>query len=102
MQHTDTRINRSGDGMTTVEFLGEGGELVSVKMASDNLERDAAVNRARAVMVQLTTFAEDRETQHDEWKRPDDAFDGRAKGPAEADAERPTILPFGNAPASVA
>lgn len=45
---------------------GEGGELVSVKMtAADNLRGEAAINRAKALMVQLTKFAEDRDPSQD-------------------------------------
>jgi hypothetical protein len=34
MQLIDTRVANADEGMVTVEFRGEGGELVSVKMAA--------------------------------------------------------------------
>jgi hypothetical protein len=57
MQIMDTRI-APGGVMMTVEFLGEGGELVSVTM--DNSEHQItaanAVDRAKVLLVQLTAF----------------------------------------------
>jgi hypothetical protein len=53
----------------TVEFQGEGGEIVSVKLrASDRLNRLNAVEKAGAVMVQLARFeigAEQSEYAHE-------------------------------------
>jgi hypothetical protein len=57
MQIMDTRIAPEGV-MMTVEFLGEGGELVSITM--DNSEHQItaanAVDRAKVLLVQLTAF----------------------------------------------
>ncbi|WP_313293184.1 hypothetical protein [Rhizobium rhizoryzae] len=53
--------------MTTVECYGEGGEFVAVKMAADVNKADAAIHRAKAMMVELTTFAEDCDPAQDEW-----------------------------------
>jgi hypothetical protein len=102
MQLTNTEVGHSGDGMVTVDFLGEGGEVVSVKMASDNLEGDAAVNRARAMMVQLTAFAEDRDMDDDQWKRSDEELEERIEGLAETDTVLPIASPSTDARDSVA
>jgi hypothetical protein len=102
MQHTDTRVDHSGDRMVTVEFLGEGGEVVSVKMASGSLEADAAVDRAREIMVQLTAFGEDRDMDDDQWKRSDEELEERIEGLAETDTVLPIASPSTDAPASVA
>lgn len=57
MQVIDTHIGTVVDGMVSVEFRGEGGELVLVRMASDgSLDGDAAVRHAKAVLVQVTAF----------------------------------------------
>lgn len=74
MQLINTLIGHADNGMQTVEFVGEGGELVSVRMASDvDPVSNGAVTRAKAMMVQLTTFADDRDTSDDAWDRsPDD------------------------------
>jgi hypothetical protein len=43
----------------TVEFQGEGGELVSVRLREgDDLNRLNAVEKAKAVMIQLASFEE--------------------------------------------
>ena len=57
MQLQDTRVTPEGP-MITVEFVGEGGELVSIVMdnSDNNIEIDNAVQHAKAVMVQLTAF----------------------------------------------
>ena len=47
MQIIGTNVVGQSDGKTTVEFKGEGGELISVVLASDGLEDAAAVRRAR-------------------------------------------------------
>ena len=57
MELIDIRVSDLTDGMITVEFQGEGGEAASVPMAADTgLEREAAILRARQVLVQLTAF----------------------------------------------
>jgi hypothetical protein len=69
MQLIDTHVGDLNTGLITVEFRGEGGEMVSVKMAANGLDSDAAVDHAKALMVQLTTFADDRDSAQDEWER---------------------------------
>src|SRR5689334_2223962 len=103
MQLTQTHVGNATDGMITVEFQGEGGELVSVKMAAyDNLQRDAIVNRAKAMMVQLTTFAGDRDPSEDGRSHSsDDSEQGRSKS-SEAKSELPVASSFGEAPSSAA
>ncbi len=60
MQLINTRVGEAHTGMITVEFQGEGGELVSVRMtAGDDLKGDTAIEHAKAMMVQLTTFTDD-------------------------------------------
>jgi hypothetical protein len=56
MQIIGTNVVGQSDGKTTVEFKGEGGELISVVLASDGLEDAAAVRRAKEMMVQVATF----------------------------------------------
>ncbi|MFB2602319.1 hypothetical protein ACE04B_09860 [Rhizobium phaseoli] len=57
MQLIDTRVTQSGD-FITVEFLGEGGESVSVKIDNFHGELDSstALDHAKVMMVQLTAF----------------------------------------------
>ncbi|MBB2836701.1 UNVERIFIED_ORG: hypothetical protein GGE64_000411 [Rhizobium etli] len=57
MQLIDTRVTQSGD-FFTVEFLGEGGESVSVKIDNSHGELDAStvLDHAKVMMVQLTAF----------------------------------------------
>ncbi len=55
MQLIETNVHGSDD-TTTVEFVGEGGEKVSVCMAAHNMAQDAAITRAKEIMVQLTAF----------------------------------------------
>lgn len=55
MQLIETNVH-SGEGTTTVEFVGEGGEKVSVCMVAHDVPEDAAVTRAKEIMVQLTAF----------------------------------------------
>jgi hypothetical protein len=59
MQIIGTNVVGQSDGKTTVEFKGEGGELISVVLASDGLEDAAAVQRAKEMMVQVATFSLD-------------------------------------------
>jgi hypothetical protein len=58
MQLIETTVH-SGDGTTTVEFVGEGGEKVSVCMVVHDVPEDAAITRAQEIMVQLTAFDTD-------------------------------------------
>ncbi|MGX5722343.1 hypothetical protein [Shinella zoogloeoides] len=55
MQLIETNVH-SGEGMTTVEFVGEGREKVLVCMAAQDAPEEAAVTRAKVIMVQLTAF----------------------------------------------
>ncbi len=100
MQLIDTHVGDTNDGMTTVEFRGEGGELVSVTMASDAMEGDDAINRAKAMMVQLTTFAEDRDVAQDEWSRSDGDSDDEGSGLTDDRAELSAVSSVGEAPSS--
>lgn len=69
MQLVETHVGNLTEGTITVEFHGEGGELVSVRLAAAHvLDGAAAVVRAKAVMVQLTAFADDRDASQDDWK----------------------------------
>ena len=50
---------RGGKQGFTVEFVGEGGEIVSVTMRNDDdgtLNRTNAIDRAKAVMIQIASF----------------------------------------------
>lgn len=59
MELIDIRVSDLTDGTITGEFKGEGGEAASVTMvAQTNLEREAAILRARQILVQLTAFGE--------------------------------------------
>lgn len=60
MQVIDTHVRNSLDGTVTVEFTGEGSELVSVRMSvvDGSLDGDHAVLRAKEIMVQITAFGD--------------------------------------------
>jgi hypothetical protein len=106
MQLVDTHVGNATEGMITVEFRGEGGELISVKMASDEgLRGVAAVTRAKALMVQLATFADDSHTSSDAREHSqEDAADSEERGsaPAEAKSGLPVVSTLGDAPSSAA
>ncbi|TLX12460.1 hypothetical protein [Rhizobium sp. MHM7A] len=57
MQLIDTRVTQSGN-FFTVEFLGEGGESIAVKIENSHgeLDNSTALDRAKVMMVQLTAF----------------------------------------------
>jgi hypothetical protein len=74
MQLIETNVY-DGDGTTTVEFVGEGGEKVSVCMAAHDVPEDSAIMRAKEIMVQLTAFDIDPAQQGD---IRDDAVDEEA------------------------
>jgi hypothetical protein len=66
MHITDIHIGNTIDGLLTVEFRGEGGELVSVRMASDSsVDGDAAVLHAKAILVQVAAFDNDHDNNFD-------------------------------------
>ncbi|WP_426131280.1 hypothetical protein [Pararhizobium sp. PWRC1-1] len=97
MQLIDTHVGDLNAGLITVEFRGEGGEMVSVKMAAnDDLDSDSAVDHAKALMVQLTTFADDRDPAQDEWERSKDEDDGGA-GVEGLKLHLPAVSGFGDA-----
>lgn len=90
MELIDIEVGNLIDGTVVVEFKGEGRESVSVEMAVErSLERDAAILRAREILIQLAIFGdlagEDRE-------RPEEPFSGwlpphhSASGSANGDA----------------
>ena len=56
MQVRHTRITPEGR-MLTVEFVGQGGELVSIAMdnSDNNIDAQNAVEHAKAIMVQLVS-----------------------------------------------
>lgn len=60
IQVIDTHVRNSLDGTVTVEFTGEGSELVSVRMSGvdGSLDGDHALLRAKEVMVQITAFGD--------------------------------------------
>lgn len=56
MRLTDTRAYKD-DGRWTVTFVSDDGDEVRVSVGSDNdITERAALERARAIMVQLTAF----------------------------------------------
>jgi hypothetical protein len=56
MHLTETHIEHSSDGWK-IEFVGDDGDAVIVKVAGgDDLDEIDVVERARAVMVELTAF----------------------------------------------
>ena len=66
MQVIDTRISRSQNqsGMT-VEFLGDGGDTVSLHLRGENagmLSDKDVIQRAKAVLIQIASFEEGSES----------------------------------------
>lgn len=64
MQIIDTQVHEDMGGVPgfTVEFVGDGGEVVSVRMKqgqSGELSRDNALEKARALLVQVGSFDAD-------------------------------------------
>jgi hypothetical protein len=57
MQLLNTNVAHE-ENACTVEFIGEGGEVVSVRLELDarGLDDETAIDRAKVMMVQLTTF----------------------------------------------
>lgn len=86
MQLQDTRVTSEGP-MITVEFVGEGGEMVSIVMdnSDSNIDSDNAVQHASAVMVQLTAF--------DGENAPVDGTQNRYDGPSDKDGVVPEAGP---------
>lgn len=48
--------SRSGHPVLRVRFCGEGGECVTVDMAAGEADNAAAIERAKAILVQTATF----------------------------------------------
>lgn len=70
MQIIDTQIHEDMGGVPgfTVEFVGDGGEVVSVRMKqgqSGELSRDNALEKARALLVQVGSFDENPAKGHE-------------------------------------
>jgi hypothetical protein len=57
MHLTDTKVIHEGSALV-VEFIGQGGESISVRMAGNGSELDdvEAIGHAKVMMVQLTAF----------------------------------------------
>lgn len=60
MEVIGTQVHpQTSAGLMTVEFVGEGGDVISVQMhqtESDGLNRLNAIARAKALMLQVATF----------------------------------------------
>jgi len=66
MEVIGTQVHpQPSSGLMTVEFVGEGGDVISVQMhqtESDGLNRLNAITRAKAMMLQVATFDQLDET----------------------------------------
>ncbi|WP_246754771.1 MULTISPECIES: hypothetical protein [Rhizobium] len=64
MQLIETRVALNG-GSTTVEFVSEGPEFISVTFSTpnDTLDDLEAITHAKALMVQLATFGGEQEKE---------------------------------------
>jgi hypothetical protein len=59
MHLLNTNVASTTEGTVTVEFHGEGNELISVRLSTDgSLDDKTAVLRAKELMVQITAFGE--------------------------------------------
>lgn len=57
MHLTDTTVSKDNFGRWTVRFIGDDGDEVCVTVAAaQELDTESAVDRARAMLVQLTAF----------------------------------------------
>jgi hypothetical protein len=57
MSPVHTRVVHEGAGHWTVDFVGDGGESVSVKVTEEIVRsEDEVVEHARLIMVELTAF----------------------------------------------
>lgn len=64
MQVIGTQVHQQ-PGMVTVEFVGEGGDVISVQMrkgVGGDLNRLNAIEKAKAMMLQVATFKQDADT----------------------------------------
>jgi hypothetical protein len=91
MQVTDTRVLFTG-GLATVEFVGQGSELVSVTLtnANDALTEAGAIEHAKVVMVQLTAFNAEQEQPVGSVNRYDALSNGNFDGEGEVAPATPS------------
>ncbi|CAN7207481.1 hypothetical protein LJR235_000617 [Pararhizobium sp. LjRoot235] len=64
MQVIGTQVHQQ-PGMVTVEFVGEGGDVISVQMRSgknDDLNRQNAIEKAKAMLLQVAAFEQSDST----------------------------------------
>ena len=67
MEVIGKHVHKEPSGDMTVEFVGEGGDVVSVrikKTEDDNLNRLNAEERAKVMLVQVATFEHGDEQEH--------------------------------------
>ncbi|NLR97029.1 hypothetical protein HGP17_09290 [Rhizobium sp. P38BS-XIX] len=85
-------VDRAVNGMVAVEFQGEGGEVVAVKIAATAVDDATAIDRAKAIMVQLATFGDFDPAQGERLRDGAVVF--------ETSTVRPVVSTFGDAPSS--
>jgi hypothetical protein len=102
MQLIDTHVEYANEGLVTVEFRGEGGDLFCVKMTSGvDIQSDSAVTRNKAVMIQPTTFAEDCDPPQDKRDQFQDLEASKsASRPSGAKSDVPVFSSFSDTPSS--
>lgn len=64
MQVIGTQVHQQ-PGMVTVEFVGEGGDVISVQMRrgkNDDLNRQNAIEKAKAMLLQVAAFEQAADT----------------------------------------
>lgn len=64
MQVIGTQVHQQ-PGIVTVEFVGEGGDVISVQMRKgrdDDLNRQNAIGKAKAMMLQVASFEQGEST----------------------------------------
>jgi hypothetical protein len=64
MQVIGTQVHQQ-PGIVTVEFVGEGGDVISVQMRSgknDDLNRQNAIEKAKAMLLQVAAFEQSDST----------------------------------------
>jgi hypothetical protein len=60
VQLINTAVANTTEGTVTVEFHGEGNEMISVRMAADNAHgKQESIMRAREMMVQIAALGDD-------------------------------------------
>ncbi|WP_349436126.1 hypothetical protein [Pararhizobium sp. A13] len=78
MQVIGTQVHQQ-PGIMIVEFVGEGGDVISVQMHKDeggDLNRQNAVDKARAMMLQVATFEQTADIEDADSAQPATASDG--------------------------